>query len=207
MTLKKYLQILSKRIWLFIITIIIVMCSTYLFTIFSPENFNGSLSVYTLITQQKIPQDQSDFYKYDNYYALQSSEIFANTVITWLKDPANVSTIYTQADELLPEVGLKKYSKLITAKKNEPTAVQISIQSNNQESVSKLIDSTKQFIVDKTQEWKNKGLLENTNLDISNPIIIKEKPSITLNMGIALIVSIVLGLALVYFSEYMQSKD
>jgi len=207
MTLKKYLQILGKRIWIFIITVIIVMLSTYIFTVTAPDQYSGSLSVYTLITKEATPQNQGEFYQYDNYYIFRSSEMFADTVITWLKDPANVAKIYAEADEALPEISLKKYSRLIQAKKNEPATVQITVQSENRQFVDGLITSTRDFVETKVSDWKNKGLLENTSIDISNPIIVKEKPSLILNMGIALIVSIILGLALVYFSEYMQTKD
>ncbi len=207
MTLKKYLQIFGKRIWIFIATLVIVLVGTYVFTISSHDNYSGSLSIYTLVTKQEIPKDQSTFYEYDNYYAFQSSEIFADTVITWLKDPANVSTIYAQANQALPDISLKKYSRLITAKKNEPATVQISLQSDNKEFVDKLIDSTKYFVENKVTDWQNKGLLNNTEIEISNPIVVQEKPNMLMNMGIAFIVSIVLGLALVYFTEYIQTKE
>lgn len=207
MTLKQYLQILGKRIWILITVVVIIMLATYIFTIKTPDKYSGSLSIYSVITQQEIPQNQGQFYEYDNYYAFQSSEIFASTIVNWLKDPANVAQIYSSADQALPDVALKKYSKLITAKKNEPSTVQITIQSNNQQFVEKLIDSTQKFVVAKTEEWKTKGLIDNTDLDISNPIIVKEKLDLLMNMGIALILSIVLGLALVYFTEYMQTKD
>lgn len=207
MTLKKYLQILGKRIWIFIITIIVVLISTYIFTASAPDSYSGSLSIYTIITQQSIPQGQDSFYEYDNYYAFRSSEIFADTVITWLKDPSNVAEIYSSANEALPDISLKKYSRLITAKKNEPATVQISLNSDNEEYVNKLIDSTKYFIEDKVENWQKKGLLEDTEIEITSPIIIREKPDMLLNMGIATILAIVLGLALVYFTEYMKSKD
>lgn len=207
MTLKKYFQILGKRIWIFIITIVILLLATYIFSVVAPDKYSGSLSVYTLITQEQIPQNQGEFYQYDNYYIFRSSELFADTVITWLKDPVSVAKIYAQADETLPEVGLKKYSRLIQTKKNEPAAVQVTIQSENRDFVDKLIISTRNFIDTKVDDWEKKGLLENTNVDISEPIIIKEKVSILFNLAIALVVSVVLGLALVYFTEYMQSKD
>lgn len=207
MTLKKYLQILGKRIWIFIVTIIVILLATFIFTSTAEDTYSGSLSIYTIVTQQQIPKDQGTFYEYDNYYAFKSSEIFADTVITWLKDPSNVAEIYSKANEALPDISLKKYSKLITAKKNEPATVQISLQSDNEEFVNKLIDSTKYFIEDKVEDWQQKGLLDNTEIEISNPIVIMEKPDMLTNIAIALIISIVLGLALVYLTEYMQTKN
>lgn len=202
MQLREYLEILGRRIWILVVTILVITIATYAFTASQKDTYVGSLTAYVLIKPQENAQ-ATNFYEYDNYYSLQSSTIYVNTIISWLKDPSYVSSIYTKANQNIPVKDLKKYSKLITAKKLDPSAIQISVSSTNEDYVRSLISATKEFMQEKNAKLVSTNMITNANIDVSDPIIIRQKPETTTNVLIAIIASLVLGLGLVYFTEYM----
>jgi len=206
MQLKEYIEIFLKRIWIFIITIIVLTLGTYMFTVNQPNKFTGSLTVYSVINSDPKNIEEHNFYEFDNYYSFQAGGYLADTIISWLKDPVNVSWIYENAGKDVPAETLKNYSKLIKGTKTEPATVQITISSEDSDYVNKLIVSTEKFIINKSEEWKQKGILANNQLDMSEAFVIQEKPPVLINTLIAFILSMILGLALVFFTEYMH-KD
>lgn len=202
MQFREYLEILSRRAWILITTIVVITLGTYLFTISQQDSYVGSLTTYVLIKPQDTNKS-TGFYEYDNYYAMQSATIYVNTIISWLKDPSYVSDIYAKANQNIPASNLKNYSKLITAKKLDPSAMQVSVSSTNEDYVRSLINAIKDFVKEKNTSITSNNLVNNANLDISEPIIIRQKPEVVTNVLISIVASIVVGLGLVYFTEYM----
>jgi len=206
MELREYLKIFVARVWLFVATIIVVVGGTYVFTITRPQTYTGALTIYNVINAD--PQDISNgkFYEYDNFYSLEASKGYSDIIIAWLQDPSNVSQIYAQANKEIPAGNLKKFSQLIKATRIEPAAVEVFISSLDNDYVKSLLASTKQFVVNKNEDWKNKGMITDSHLDISEPIIYKDKAPILINLAIALVVGIILGLASVYLTEYLSKE-
>lgn len=206
MQLKEYIQIFFKRIWIFILVVIILTLGTYIFTVNQPNKYTGSLTIYSVINSDPKNTKEQDFYEFDNYYSFQAGGYLADTIISWLKDPVNVSWIYEDAGKDVPAETLKNYSKLIKGTKTEPATVQVTISSEDSDYVDKLIVSTEKFIINKSNEWKEKGILANNQLDMSEAFVMQEKPPVLVNTLVAFVLSIILGLAFVYFTEYMYKE-
>jgi len=203
MQLKEYLAIFVKKIWILIATMIIVIFSTYLFCINMPDKYTGSLSLYANIVSTN--NTANDYYNYDSYYSLLSSQILPDLVISWLKDPANITQIYENANQTLPDIELKKYAKLITTKKYPPSSVQITYESANKNEVEQIMQSTKTLLETKSAEIKDKKLINNMYIEVSNPIVVKDKIATSDNLLIASVIGFVLGLALIYFINYLET--
>jgi capsular polysaccharide biosynthesis protein len=205
MTLKRYLEIIIKNVWIIIIVVLVALGATYFFTTRLPDKYTGSLTIYTYI--QPDSNSHQDYYQYDGYYLYESSSLFTDSVVGWFNDPSNVSLIYDNANQQLPHTNIKNYQKLIQAKKNEQSSVQILVSSDSENYVRSVLESSREFTLNKIDSMQKKGLSKNIYLDTSDPFIITEKPSLTINMVVALIISIALGLSIVYFTEYMKVKD
>lgn len=204
MELRDYLKIISKRIWLFISVVVVVLAGTYIFTITQPVTYDGSTLLNVVV--KKSADAQSNYYDYDNYYAIQGSSLFADTIVAWLGDPSNVYDIYSLAGLSKPDISSKNLSKLITAQKKPPASVIVNFNSTDKDKVEKLMNAINEFVVNKTGTWSKEGLMENLHVDYSAPVVIEHKPSILTNMLIGLAAGIVLGLALVFFVDYMKRK-
>jgi capsular polysaccharide biosynthesis protein len=185
MQLREYIEIFLKRIWIFIIAIVVLTLGAYIFTVSQPDKYTGSLTIYSIINSDPKNNLQQSYYEFDNYYSFQAGGYLADTIISWLKDPVNVSWIYNDAGKDIPADNLKNYSKLIKGTKTEPATVQVTISSEDSDYVNKLIGSTEKFIINKSNEWKEKGILGNNQFDMSEAFVIKEKPPVLINTLVA----------------------
>lgn len=202
MELREYLAIIGKRSWLFITVILLITMGTYLFTVSQPKSYDASSFVNVVVKQST--EQKPDYYDYDNYYSLQASSLFADTIIAWLKDPSNVIKIYNQAQIERPDIKLNNFSRLIKTRKNNPATVQVMFNHKDKLIAESLINTTVKFIEDKTNQWAQQDLIKDVYIDNSQPIVIEYKPSVLLNTVIGFVAGIVLGLALVFFVEYLK---
>lgn len=208
MELKEYLRIIGKRIWILVVCVIIITLASFLFTRSQPIVYYGSLSGYILVTDSiATSPTKDDYFKYDNYYALQASTLFADTIVSWIQDPVNVSEIYQQAQVDLPTDELKKYARLFSVRKGDPATIYVTLNSKNKNDVETLLSSTKSFLQTKTQSWLDKGLIKNVAIDFNEPIVVAQNPQVGLNSLIGVIAGIIVGLALIFFTDYMLRKD
>jgi capsular polysaccharide biosynthesis protein len=206
MELKDYLKFITKRIWLFLAIVAVIIIGTYYNTIKRPNVFTGNVTFYTVVTNQITNTQNADFYGYDSYYSTEASKNLVDTLISWFKDPSYVSSIYGSAKENLPDINLKKYSKLISTQKTIPSTFSVSISSTDEEYVKNILAASKQFVKNNIDDWTAKGLLKNVKAESTDVFVVKEKPSLSINLSIALVVGLFIGFSLVYFLEYLKQK-
>lgn len=209
MELKEYLEIIGRRIWILTLTVFVITLAAYLVSLNQPTKYSGSASFYVLVTDSSnvgnIPKE--DFFKYNNYYAIQSGSLFTDIISSWIKDPANVAEIYQNAGIEIPPVGINSYSRFFSVKKSQPATLQLTLESTNKEETSKLLESAKNFIQNKTREWKDRGLINNVSLDTTDSIIVTQPSSDLSNTAVGFVIGIILGLVFVFFSQYMSTKN
>lgn len=204
MELKDYLKIIGKKIWLFLIIVFIVTIGTYFLTINQPISYDGSTTLNVVV--KKPVSYQQNYYNYDNYYALQGCSLFADTVVAWLQDPSTVLEIYDKAGLQKPELSLKNLSKIIKAHKKPPASVYITYNNTDKTAVEKLIKATAKYAEEKTETWSNEGLIDNLHIASTTPVVIEHKPAIMLNTLFGLVGGLLIGLAVIFFQEYMKKN-
>lgn len=209
MELRDYLKIIGKKIWVFLACIIIITLGSYLFTKMQPISYEGGFSAYVIVNDgaNSNLSINDKYFSYDDYYAWQSSTAFADTVVSWLGDPANITEIYAKTNSTINTGGLKNYSKLFTVKKQLPSTVVVSIDSRDKNEVENLLAGAQEFIKAKTADWINRGIIQNTAIDVNNSIIVTQKPAVALNSALGLVAGIIIGLVLVFFVDYMTRKN
>jgi len=203
MDLKSYLMIIKKHLWLLIITIVIVTLGSYLFTVTRPITYDANSTINVLI---KSAEQAPNYYEYDNYYSLQAGSLFADRVLIWFQDPAIVQEIYQKAQLNLPDVDMKNMSKLINARKKNPASVIVSMNQADKDTVKKIVDASTSVIAQKTQDLTKNESIKNIVLDISPTVVSEKKPATLLNTLIGLAAGLILGLALVFLTEYFRKK-
>jgi len=201
MELRDYVKIIGKRFWLLLLTIIIFTVGSYVFTVSTPQSFDGSVSIY--ISKKTDVNDAKD-YQYDQYYAIQASSLYADSIVTWLQDPSNVVDIYSQANIDLPTKAVSKLSKTIKATKKQPATITITMSAPNETTVRNLLNTTVNFLNVKATAANND--YNDFNVSYSNPTILVHQNSILLNSVIGFLIGSVLGLLLVFSVEYFSKK-
>jgi len=204
MELRDYLKIIAKRIWLLLGVIVLVMLGVYFYSASQTISYSGSARLY--VSVQKNASENPPYYQYDNYYAQQSSLLFADTVVAWLQDTSNITEIYKAAGVDLSNVNLADTSKLVQAKKNQGGAVDITYNSRDRNIVENVLIKSEEFAKNKVKNWAGNVQTENINIESSDPVVFEKRPELTLNMLIGLAAGIFLGLVLVFFVEYVSEK-
>jgi capsular polysaccharide biosynthesis protein len=112
MELKEYIKIIKKRSKLILVVATITGSFAFLFSTIQPVKYETSLSLFI----NKNETQETDDFKYDGYYALQASEIIADSIEQWLKSPEFVNAVYQKAQVDQDFRNIKSYTKKFTAK-------------------------------------------------------------------------------------------
>lgn len=201
MELKDYLEIIKKRIWWLIVIVLITTVGACWFTVSQPITYDASSYVNILVRPESTQN-----YEYDNYYSLQAGGLFVDRVINWLQDPSNVTDIYANAQLNTPSTNISDLTKVINAKKKAPATVTILVNNQNKDTAQALVNSTKNFISQKTQELTDKGSIKNIDLDMSKTLVAENKPNVTVNTIIGFVAGLILGLIMIFLAEYFSRK-
>ncbi|HRY59840.1 MAG TPA: hypothetical protein P5096_00470 [Patescibacteria group bacterium] len=202
MELKDIMQIIKKRIILMIIIVVIFIVGAYLLTKKSKANFETS----SVLTVQAM-KESSDQYQYGGYYSIQASDLFINTILGWIKSSNIVAEIYQKTGISYDINETNKLGGNIYARKVPPQNIELIISDHNEEVSKKLTDGVIAMIKDKTNQL---GMVTNSaaNFEIvsSQPITTPIKQNLPLNLMIAFILSLVLGITCVFIVEYLSPK-
>ncbi|MCK4525328.1 MAG: hypothetical protein KAU07_02745 [Candidatus Andersenbacteria bacterium] len=199
MELKEYLKIIKKDLKLIIIIGIITAVSAFLFSAMKPAVYETSIS---LAINKNKTQNTDDF-KYDGYYALQTSEMLADTIVEWTKSPTIVDSVYQKSGVNQNFKNIKSYTKKFTAKKMSSQHVEVKFKSDTRENAEKISLAVMEIISAKT-----KTLEENSGKEIAfsvsseNPVIVENKPEVFLNLFIGLVSGMIFGVFIVFLRRY-----
>lgn len=202
MELKDYLKIISQKFWILVVVTIIAGAATYLFSVMIPTSYDGVAYINVAVKSQ----NQGDYYQYDNYYSIQASSLFADTIALWLQDPANASQIYKEAGIDLSKYSLKNLQKLFQIKRKPPATVVITLNNSDKDKTEFLIARTINLVESQTKKWADEELVKNAEAVTSAPVVLEHKMPILLNTILGLIGGFILGLAVVFLAESLNKK-
>ena len=200
MELKEYLKIIKKNSKLIIAISIITAVSAFVFSIAQPIEYETSLSLAIIKDKTQTTND----FKYDGYYALQASEIIADSIEQWLKSPEVVNAIYQKSEIDQDFKSIKSYTKKFTAQKMSPQFVEVKFKSDTREEAEKISAATVKIISTKIENLKETSEQEISFLiNNGDPVIVESKPDAILNLIIGLISGLALGIFVVFLRRYL----
>lgn len=201
MELKEYLKIIKKNSKLILIIGIITAVSAFIFSIAQPIKYETSLSLSIIKDKTQV----TDNFKYDGYYALQTSEIIADSTEQWLKSPETVDAIYKEAQVDLEFKNIKSYTKKFIARKMSSQQVEVKFKTNTQEEAEKISQAVVGAINNKVKTLKESSKQEiSFSVDSENPITVESRPDAILNLIIGLISGLALGIFIVFLRRYFS---
>lgn len=200
MELKEIFQTISRRLTLLMLVIITIASSVGYFTITSKEAYETS----SLITIQSSREATSQ-YQYGGFYAIQSSELFINTITGWIKNTNIVSEIYTRAGIEFDRNKVETLGKNIYARKVPPQNLVLIIKDQDRDSSIKIAESTIDVVRDRIDQM---SLVANAAADfeiLSSSLITRNvRPNIYLNILISIIIGFLFGTILIFVFEYFS---
>src|SRR3990167_294282 len=87
------MNIIQKYRWLIVIISLIGLGAGLIFSLIRPISYDTSLA----FTINRINKQETAEYQFDGYYAIQASDLFSQTVMSWLMTPSVLLEIYQQA--------------------------------------------------------------------------------------------------------------
>jgi capsular polysaccharide biosynthesis protein len=151
MDLKKYLKIFRENIFLFVIIILVFMGIGVGYRFYKaslPTVYDVSLLIN--VTRGGIQETQD--YRFDEFYRLQADEKFADTVVRWLSSPRIVTDIYNETGIVSGDVSIKKLSKTFKAKRMSSQMIDVRFTAGN---VRMAQDISESLVKSINQESKN----------------------------------------------------
>jgi capsular polysaccharide biosynthesis protein len=126
MELKEYLEILRKRIDLFLGVVLVFLLAGTALKIFQPVRWEAEV----VLNVTRSGQEETADYRFDGFYRLQADERFADTAVRWLGTARMQEDIQNTAGKKMVSLEAKRLSsQLIVVEvvaKDAPSAEKIS---------------------------------------------------------------------------------
>lgn len=203
MELKEYFKIIGKRWWVVLLTVLILGGGTYIFQKSQPKTYLASTTL-TVNKASAMKQSQVNYYLYDNYYNVQSSQLFSQIVTSWFGSPAVITEIYQKAGVAVPNIAQAQLPKQIKALRQEPATINVSLVNANRDDALKLIDSAASVMQEKTNELARSDQENVYDIVKFQSIVTDNQPNLMLNTLIGLIIGLMFGIVLTLSVEYFR---
>lgn len=192
MDLKVYLKIFKKNIFIFLLTLLIVIgigAAYKRYTESKPVTFGVSL----LLNVTRSGIQTTDDYRYDSFYRLQADERFADTVARWLELPRIVTNIYNETGIVSGDISLRKLSKIFKSKRLSSQVIEVTFESKSAREAQDISESLTKAINQESKLLNQYQKEDNWFKIIGDEPVIKEN---RLEWKDVLLLSAILGLFL-----------
>jgi hypothetical protein len=183
------LAIVWKNRWLLSIVFLVPIIAAVIFAITRPTTYTASIA----FTINRINKQPTAEYQFDGYYALQASDLFSDTVVSWFLTPSSIVDMYDRAGINPNVTSLSSLTSRFNIKKFSAQNLNVKFTALSQSEADKLASAVIQTVQDKTtslnQSADRKALFEAVG---SKPVIVANSKGTI----IAGIVGIIIGLFL-----------
>lgn len=192
MELRDYISIIGRHIWVVIVIIILAILSAFFFSR-GKVTTNTASSTFTVSKNPVVKQNQASYYLYDNYYNVQSADLFAQIVAKWFSAPSFSNEVYQKAGLSASNLSAKELGKSFTATYQIPATISVSITGENRETINTLMNTAAKVVQEKTAAL---GQGQDSYYEITNftPVVSENKSNTKINVLIGFVSGIILGI-------------
>lgn len=202
MELKEYIRIFTKEKKLISSTILLMLVLVLAFSGLKGVSYENDM---LLLISRSGTQNTPD-YKYDGYYAVQASDIFADNVSQWLGSASIASEIYARAKAESEMRSLKDFSKIFKADKLSSQYVRVRYQTKNKETAVNLARAMTDVLQEKA-DLLSASSIEQIGFRViySDPLSVEIKSDLMLNGILAIIGGLFLGIFMALGKNYFEN--
>ncbi len=189
MTFFAFLKIINRNKVKIIAIAMIVGILSVLITKFLPAKYDASVALNVI----RVNREETGDYQYDGFYAIQASNLFAETIVSWLETPAVVKEIYEQSGRKDAVLSLSDFAGAFKAKKLSSQNITVKFSSKTEEE-AKTIASSLISVVEKKSQVSLETSEKEAVFEIksADPVIIKRN----YDAGITFFAGLITGMAL-----------
>jgi len=199
MELKKLIILIKKNFILLIIIPATIMLSALIYNNTGKTDYKAMLP----ITISQTATEQTEDYKYDNYYTFRSIDLFTESIEKWFRNPNIVRRTFEKAD-LEPRRELKDNTKLFKARKLSSNYLEIEYVTDSRENGQKIAKNLIEVLneeIDKQKKDKETWYKVNA----SSPYIQINKISNIIISVISLVCGFIITITYILIKHYLKS--
>ncbi len=203
MELKEYIKIFIKEKKIISSTILLVLILALIFSGSKGVSYENDM----LLLVSRNGTQNTEYYKYDGYYAIEASDTFIDNVRQCLSSASVASEIYARAGEEGGAQSLKDFSKIFAADKLSSQYVRVRYASKDKETAIKLAHAITEVLQEKAD------LLSAASADqigfkiiYSDPLSVESKSDFLLNGVLAIIGGLFLGIFMALGKNYFSNE-
>ncbi|MFA6197548.1 MAG: hypothetical protein WC734_00125 [Patescibacteria group bacterium] len=202
MNTNEHSALLKKYLWLIVIITLLVGASSYVWAKQIPTVYRTSIS----FAVNRINKQDTAEYQYDGYYAIQASDLFSQTVVSWFYTPSFILEVYDIAG-VTPKIDtLEKFTAQFKTKKYSAQNIVVTYPERDRATAEKIANGIIQNVSQRTkslnQSSEQKALFEVVG---AKPVIVEQPSNIPVRTVLGLIVGLVASLGFVYLVRYFRS--
>jgi capsular polysaccharide biosynthesis protein len=144
--LRRYLPVVL------VVTVVATLIAYGVASRFKPT-YQVHFSYVVSLTQRDVTPD----YRFDGFYALQATDLFAATLAGWIKTPEHVVAAYEEAGIVLPSRDAREVVKAVEAVKTGPQLVQVTVKGEKEEDAQDLAKGLQTVIERQVENYHDKG--------------------------------------------------
>jgi capsular polysaccharide biosynthesis protein len=201
MELKEYFKIIRKNVRLFLLVACLVFFGGVAYFYFQPVSYKTSLAIN--ITRLNFQETEN--YRFDNFYRFQADEKFAETIVEWLINPRMVYDIYLDSGIDVKKVDFRKLSKLIKGEKKSSQIVVVNFSAPTEEIAKKISDNLVNKISKNTEALnKNQKQTEWFDIIAEKPLTIKKTNNYKIIFPVFLLIGLIVAFWVIMFKHYLE---
>ena len=201
MSSPNYFKIIGNNKALIFICAVLCGLLALLFSALKPVSYEASID----FSIQKVNrQDTSDF-QYDNYYAIQASELLGNTIVGWLESPETVRAAYRVADLTVADNELDTLAKGMKAKQISAHLVRVKFSQSDSDRAGQVATGLSTVVKQKAEEVEKSADDKNSfTVSYTEPVVAEKKYGPATLALAGLVSGLLLGIGIAFGREYFK---
>ncbi|MFA5052210.1 MAG: hypothetical protein WC544_04120 [Patescibacteria group bacterium] len=175
--------------------VIVGLAASLVFSYVKPVTYDTSIS----FSINRINRQDTVEYQYDGYYAIQASDLFSQTVMSWFMTPSVLLEIYDQA-KIDPQINsLTDLTSRFKTKKYSPQNIVVQFTERDQDTADKISQAIINTVEQKSSV-ANQTSDQQALFDVqgATPVTVEHKPVLWLNVVIGIFCGFFVGFSLAY---------
>ncbi len=200
---RDYLNMYWRQRLMIAIVVVVATIATWVTASAQPVRYAASES----FAINRINRQNTTAYQYDDYYALQAADLFAQTVVSWFSTPSILQEAYVKAnlDPMIDSVN--SLPSRFKVRKYTAQNIVVRFTETTQDRADKLATSIRQVIEARSatlnQNPDGKSIFEIIGADA---VVARSRPNALLLSAAALVLSLGAGLLLAALRHYLRAE-
>lgn len=201
MELRDYLRVYWSGKWIIIILVVIATATTAVVAATRPVRSGVSVS----FAINRINKETTPDYQFDGYYALQATDLFAQTVTSWFSTPSVLQAVYNKAGLNANIDSAASLTSRFKVKKYSSQNIVVRFTETNDARAAKLASALKSVMEEQASQLNQDASGKSLFAIVGEaPVITPAQPNVLLLSIAAALLSFILGIFLVTARHYLK---